>query len=103
MALRIAPASLTWPLDLEAFMRLVAAVAILLILAFPAGAEDAKPEEKPAPAPPEAVLAFGVSHPECQEWSDGCVICARDADVVNCSTPGFACQPVETVCKRPAK
>ena len=101
MDLRVARASLTWPLKLEAFMRLVAAVAILFALAFPAGAEDAKSEEKPAPS--EAVLAFGVSHPECQEWSDGCVICARGVDVVNCSTPGIACLPVETVCKRPAK
>jgi hypothetical protein len=103
----MARASLTWPLKLEAFMRLVAAVAILFALAFAANAEDAKPDEKPvetpAPAPSVAVLAFGVSHPECQEWTDGCVICARDADVVNCSTPGIACLPAETVCKRPAK
>jgi hypothetical protein len=89
-------------------MRLVAAVAILFALAFPAlafpaGAEDAKPEEKPAPAPSEAALAFGMSHPDCQEWSDGCVICARGADAVNCSTPGIACQPAETVCRPPEK
>jgi hypothetical protein len=103
MDLRKARASLTWPLKLEAFMRLAAAVAILFALTFPARAEDAKPEENPAPAPPEAVLAFGASHPECQEWTDGCVICARGVDVVNCSTPGIACLPVETVCKRPAK
>jgi hypothetical protein len=106
-ALRKARASLTWPLRLEAFMRLVAAVAILLALAFSAGAEDAKaeekPDEKPVQEPTVAVLAFGVSHPECQEWTDSCVICARGADVVNCSTPGIACQPVETVCRRPAK
>jgi hypothetical protein len=101
--LRMVRATLTWRLTWEAFMRLVAAVAILFALAFPAGADDAKPDEKPEPAPSEAVLAFDVSHPECQEWSDGCVICARGDDVVNCSTPGIACQPVETVCKRSAK
>jgi hypothetical protein len=88
-------------------MRLVAAIAILLALAFPAAAEDARPDEKPEETPvhepTEAVLAFGVSHPECQEWTDSCVICARGADAVNCSTPGIACLPVETVCKRPPK
>lgn len=79
-------------------MRLIAAILILIALAPLAGAEDAKPVE-----PSASVLAFGVSHSECEEWTDGCVICARGADGVHCSTPGIACQPVETSCKRPAQ
>jgi hypothetical protein len=84
-------------------MRFVAAAVIFAALAFPAGAEESKTADKPAVTPPAAVLAFGAGHPECQEWSDGCVICARGDDSVNCSTPGIACQPIEAFCKRPAK
>ena len=84
-------------------MRFVGAAVILVALAFPAAAEETQTQDKPASPPPEAVLAFGASHPECEEWTDGCVVCARGADVVNCSTPGIACQPVETICKRPMK
>ncbi len=84
-------------------MRFVAAAVILVALAFPAAADEAKPADKPASQPSEAVLAFGLSHPDCQEWSDGCVICARGEDAVNCSTPGIACQPVESLCRRPPK
>jgi hypothetical protein len=84
------------------FMRFVAAAVILVVLAVPAAADEAKPADKPS-QPSEAVLAFGIGHPDCQEWSDGCVICARGEDVVNCSTPGIACQPVESLCRRPPK
>jgi hypothetical protein len=88
----------------EAWMRFAAAVAMVLALSAQAIAEDApNPPAKPVetPAATEAVLAFGVSHPDCQEWSDGCVICKRGADVVACSTPGIACLPTEPVCKAP--
>lgn len=95
-------------------MRFAAAAAIFLSFACPVLAEDANLSDKPpaaspekqaesAAAAPEAVIGFGVSRPECQEWTDGCVICKRGADVVACSTPGIACQPVAPVCKDPAK
>jgi hypothetical protein len=80
-------------------MRSVAALMMLLALAFPAGAYESRSEEKPASPETEAVIAFGVSHPECREWTDGCVICTRGSDALHCSTPGIACQPGETVCQ----
>ncbi|HUO53253.1 MAG TPA: hypothetical protein VMU18_00825 [Rhodoblastus sp.] len=76
-------------------MRLIATAVLFIFLAVPAGAEDQPP--------PEAVIAFGVSHPECREWGDGCVICARREATLNCSTPGIACQPSAPACKDPAK
>ncbi|MDI4640446.1 hypothetical protein K9U39_05695 [Rhodoblastus acidophilus] len=78
-------------------MRSMAAAAMLLALALPAGAED-----RPS-APSEAVVAFGASHPDCAEWTDGCVICVRGADAPHCSTPGIACQPGETLCRNSKK
>jgi hypothetical protein len=90
----------------EIRMRFAAAIAMVLVLIVPVEAEDAKPQSPPpldTPAATEAVIAFGVSHPDCQEWSDGCVICKRGADVVACSTPGIACLPSEPVCKAPPK
>ena len=41
-------------------MRFVAAAVILVALAFPAAADEAKPADKPASQPSEAVLAFGT-------------------------------------------
>jgi hypothetical protein len=80
-------------------MRRAALVLSLLALAPPAGADETKPERKPNPEL-VAVLAFGARHPECEEWTDDCVVCVRGADAIHCSTPGIACQPGETVCKR---
>jgi hypothetical protein len=89
-------------------MRFALAAMMLCAMVHGAGADDVKaPEtpqsaspETPAAPPPEAVIAFGVSHPACEEWTDGCVICTRSADALNCSTPGVACQPGPTICRR---
>ncbi len=43
-----------------------------------------------------AVQAWGRVHSECAEWSDGCVVCTREG----CSTPGIACTPRETSCRK---
>jgi hypothetical protein len=29
--------------------------------------------------------------PNCTEWTDGCVVCARTPGGLACSTPGIAC------------
>ncbi len=57
----------------------------------------------PAPAPPagveaerKSVQAWGRANPDCAEWSDACVACTKEG----CSTPGIACAPQETVCRR---
>jgi len=84
-------------------MRRTALVLSLLALAPPAGANGPEPQPKPADPEIVAVLAYGASHPECLGWTDGCVICARGEGAIHCSTPGIACQPGETVCKRPEK
>ena len=75
-------------------------------LLFAGGAFAGETPAPPVPAPPvnaqeaESLHGFAVSHPQCNEWSDGCAVCARDAGV-KCSTPGIACQPAEIVCKAP--
>ena len=68
-------------------------------------AEDATPS---APAPPpidlpvdiqaeqKSVQAWGRANPDCAEWSDACVVCTKEG----CSTPGIACVPKETACRR---
>ncbi len=56
----------------------------------------------PAPLPGDvqaeqkSVQAWGRDNPDCVEWSDGCVVCTKEA----CSTPGIACTPRETACRR---
>jgi hypothetical protein len=37
----------------------------------------------------------------CQEWTDGCVICARTTTGLACSTPGIACVTGPVQCLRP--
>jgi hypothetical protein len=67
-------------------------------------AED--PPAAPSPAVKREMLsveAYGGRHAECLAWSDGCVTCARGAGTPNCSTPGIACLPGETVCKETKK
>jgi hypothetical protein len=68
-----------------------------LVLAFSLAAAPAladAPKVAPAPAEPRAVQKFGVDHPDCIDWTDGCVICTQKS----CSTPGIACTPGEPVC-----
>jgi hypothetical protein len=48
----------------------------------------------------DTLESFGAKNPACAEWSDGCVICRRDAaGVARCSTPGIACQPKDVACE----
>jgi hypothetical protein len=76
-------------------------ISLLLALAFPRPALCDAPKAEAMPSGP--VMAYGDHHATCLEWSDGCVVCAREADGPHCSTPGIACQPGETACKRKTK
>ena len=50
--------------------------------------------------PKVSVQAYGMQNPQCQSWTDGCVLCTTDATGVSqCSTPGIACQPRGLHCK----
>jgi hypothetical protein len=66
-----------------------------LLLAARAGAQDA-----PAPAAQEKpTQAYGEDHPSCLEWTDGCLVCARQEDgVAACSMVGAACLPAAVSC-----
>ena len=62
-----------------------------------------EPKAPPLPPPDEPhVSAFGASDQTCLEWSNACQICVRKAvgDEAQCSTPGFACVPEKTICRR---
>ena len=61
----------------------------LFLAAAPAEAEPPKP-----PADLRPMQRYGLDHPDCLGWTDGCVICTQKA----CSTPGIACTPGATVC-----
>jgi hypothetical protein len=73
-------------------------ISVLLALAFPHPAHCDAP--RPEAMPSGAVVAYGDHNADCLEWSDGCVVCAREADGPHCSTPGIACQPVEIACRK---
>jgi hypothetical protein len=51
------------------------------------------------------LIGFAVSGSaalaSCQEWTDGCVVCARRPDGIACSTPGIACVKGPVQCLRP--
>ena len=71
---------------------ILAALAALLVL--PARAQTPEAEQKP-------VEAFGADHPDCIEWTDGCIICLRqEGDSPSCSTVGAACLPAAPVCTK---
>ena len=55
------------------------------------------PKTRPAPA------AQGSGLPaNCQEWTDGCRVCARQKDGSDaCSNVGIACMPEKARCTRP--
>jgi hypothetical protein len=84
---------------MEDLMRAFAMAFAVFALSLPAAADESAPAE----TPPEVAIAFGAGHPECQEWTDGCMVCKRVADKLACSTPGIACLPVATICSSPAK
>ncbi len=82
------------------------ALALFLSLGAVAQADEAAPP-LPEPAAPvgapaeqksaqKNVNGWGRDNPDCAEWSDACVVCTREA----CSTPGIACTPKETACRR---
>ena len=63
---------------------------------------------RPAPAAPvpaaekQSLDAFASANASCRQWSDGCVICMRQAGAAYaCSTPGIACQPSPLACRDP--
>ena len=84
----------------------------LVVLALLAAMGAPRADETPAPTPtdqpspplsPEqlSLQGFGLRSADCLEWGDSCSICQRDAaGVMNCSTPGIACQPQAIVCRR---
>jgi hypothetical protein len=53
----------------------------------------------PKPTVPSAA-SFGERDRTCAEWTDGCVVCQRDADGAACSTPGIACVRGPVQCLR---
>jgi hypothetical protein len=76
-------------------------VAILVAL-FLAGAVEAETLPAPAPAPAQRPPAAPGADPStCIEWTDGCIVCRRQADGASaCSTPGIACTPSEPSCSQ---
>ena len=62
--------------------------------------------EPVAPLPPvekQSLEAFAAANSACREWSDGCVVCTRQAGTgYACSTPGIACQSSPLACRDPA-
>lgn len=76
-------------------------LALLLIFAWPAFADEAKAPALPPPDAPH-VAAFGAQDATCLEWSDACQVCIRKTpgDETQCSTPGFACVAEAPVCRR---
>ncbi len=54
-----------------------------------------------AAAEDPGVRAYGAQHPDCLEWSDGCVICRQSeaSSAPACSTAGIACQIREISCE----
>ncbi|MBL1258562.1 hypothetical protein [Methylocystis sp. Sn-Cys] len=75
-------------------------VALLTVFIIPVAVAQTSPAAPDAAAPSHAsqkpVPAFGDDHPECGEWSDGCIVCTRDG----CSLPGIACVPKDPVCRK---
>lgn len=90
---------------------LAAFLAFAPVLACADDAAPPPPERSlPAPASPapslptpvdvrveqKSVQGWGGANPDCAEWSDACVTCTKDG----CSTPGIACTPKKTACRR---
>ena len=47
-----------------------------------------------------SVQAYGRQNLNCLSWTNGCVLCAKDAvGQTQCSLPGIACQPHGLTCK----
>ncbi|HEX4556124.1 MAG TPA: hypothetical protein VH249_19180 [Xanthobacteraceae bacterium] len=65
-----------------------------------ASAPAPAPTQAPSPEAAEASIhAYGDRDKTCLAWTDKCRSCARgDADAINCSNIGIACQPAEITC-----
>jgi hypothetical protein len=71
--------------------------ALVASMTAPAGADDGG--TAPAPAgPPPALFDFVRRNPVCTNFTDNCVICRREGDRLNCSTPAIACVTAAPVC-----
>jgi hypothetical protein len=69
---------------------------VLSLLSAPAFADDAPAPESARAQEQVSAQAWGARNPDCAEWSDACIVCTK----AGCSTPGIACTPAETVCRR---
>jgi len=87
---------------------LTSSLAFLALVATLTGA----PAQQPAPKPPGSaddisLHGYGDREKSCQEWTDGCRTCQRDASGGPvCGNIGPACQPSAITCSRrsePAK
>lgn len=72
---------------------------------------DASPPANPLEPSAVSMQAYGASHSDCLEWTNGCLVCSKfkadeqAEEKTACSTPGIACQPGEIRClatRRPA-
>ncbi len=78
-------------------VRLAALLAILIAPVAFAETPSAQPGTAAAShAAQRPVPVFGEDHPECAEWSDGCIVCTREG----CSLPGIACVPADPACRK---
>jgi hypothetical protein len=76
------------------------ALAFMLSLAVPAEAQLAAPPVHVQATPiPNGLTEFAQANPQCTEMTNGCEICVRGS-LIECSTPGIACQPVAWQCKK---
>ncbi|WP_442755991.1 hypothetical protein ACNHKD_04965 [Methylocystis sp. JAN1] len=75
--------------------------ALLIFFASAASAEAPAPPNPASHATQKPVPAFGDDHPDCAQWTDGCIVCVRGADGPDCSMAGIACLPAEPACLNP--
>ncbi len=75
-------------------------LAFMLSLAVPAQAQlTAPPVPIQATPIPNGLTEFAQANPQCTEMTNGCEVCVRGS-LIECSTPGIACQPVAWQCKK---
>ena len=80
-----------------------AVLAIALIQAVAATAQDSPATASPPPATGSPasmhIHNYGAFDLTCLRWTDGCRTCGRDAGgQTTCSNIGIACQPAEVKC-----
>jgi hypothetical protein len=77
---------------LGVIVAVTAALAAVLVAVVTAFALSGPPGPRAANAAPSAA---------CQEWTDGCVVCARTPEGQACSMPGIACTRGPAKCLKP--